>query len=205
MAFNIDDYVDVATRLQEFYDRYPDGSIVTRDIEILDNGVLAIADAYRTADDKRPGRGTAWEPIPGKTSFTKDSEVQNAETAAWGRAIIAVGIPSKKIASAEEVRARQPDRRPAARARRASTPTASSAAAPHTPYSKRIVIAAKEADIDDDLRYRLTRMFSGVTSSKDVPPEKVSAVVAAMNWYHDHPESLRELEAWEQLNGIKAA
>ena len=58
---------------------------------------------------RRPAavRGTAWEPIPGPTPYTKDSELMNAETAAWGRAIIAAGIPSKKIASSQEVQARQ--------------------------------------------------------------------------------------------------
>ena len=48
----------------------------------------------------------AFEPIPGKTSYTKDSEVMNAETSAWGRAIVALGFETKKIASADEVRAR---------------------------------------------------------------------------------------------------
>jgi hypothetical protein len=49
----------------------------------------------------------AWEVIPGKTPYTKDSEVQNAETSAWGRAIVAVGAATaKKIASREEVRNR---------------------------------------------------------------------------------------------------
>jgi hypothetical protein len=66
--------------------------------------VVYTAAAYRTPEDQRPGIGTAWEPIPGPTSFTKDSEVQNAETAAWGRALVAIGASTKNgIASAEEV------------------------------------------------------------------------------------------------------
>jgi hypothetical protein len=73
------------------------------------DGIHAVADAFRTVDDPHPGVGNAWEPIPGKTTFTRDSEVQNAETAAWGRAIAACGIKTKKIASADEVRARQPE------------------------------------------------------------------------------------------------
>jgi len=69
------------------------------------------AAAYRTADDPRPGIGTAWEPIPGTTEFTLDSEVQNAETAAWGRAIVAAlaADTTKGIASLEEAENRQPD------------------------------------------------------------------------------------------------
>jgi hypothetical protein len=53
--------------------------------------------------------GLAWEPVPGKTSYTRDSELQNAETSAWGRAIVAVlaADTKKGIASAEEVQSRQ--------------------------------------------------------------------------------------------------
>jgi hypothetical protein len=49
----------------------------------------------------------AWEPFPGPTPYTKDSELMNAETAAWGRAIVAVGLAANKtIASRQEVEAR---------------------------------------------------------------------------------------------------
>jgi hypothetical protein len=44
----------------------------------------------------------------GKTPYTRDSELQNAETSAIGRAIIMVGASdAKKVASANEVRNRQ--------------------------------------------------------------------------------------------------
>jgi hypothetical protein len=67
------------------------------------------AAAYRSPDDKLPGVGWAYEPIPGPTNFTRDSELQNAETAAWGRAMVAaLAVDTKKgIASSEEVRNRQ--------------------------------------------------------------------------------------------------
>src|SRR3990167_2917806 len=71
-------------------------------------GVLGRAGASRPPDDPRPGVGHAFEPIPGKTSYTKDSETMNAETSAWGRAIVALGFDTKKIGSANEVRARAP-------------------------------------------------------------------------------------------------
>ncbi|MDE1822663.1 MAG: hypothetical protein KGI98_17640, partial [Euryarchaeota archaeon] len=72
--------------------------------------VVYTAAAYRTPLDPRPGMGTAWEPVPGKTRFTRDSEGQNAETSAWGRAIIAAGAAdASKIASREEVQNRVGD------------------------------------------------------------------------------------------------
>jgi hypothetical protein len=47
--------------------------------------------------------------FPGRTPYTKGSELQNAETSAWGRAIVAVGAADTKkgIASSEEVRNRR--------------------------------------------------------------------------------------------------
>lgn len=104
------DYVDVAERIRLFYEKYPDGRLCTVEHDLYHVGektfVWCKAHAYRASDDPVPCAGTAWEPIPGPTPFTKDSELMNAETSAWGRAIIAAGIPSKKIASADEVRAR---------------------------------------------------------------------------------------------------
>lgn len=104
------DYVDVAERISTFRTLHPEGSLqqVSLDFREVNGGwwVIYTAAAYRTPDDERPGIGTAWEPIPGRTNFTRDSEVQNAETAAWGRAIVAAlaGDTRRSIASAEEVR-----------------------------------------------------------------------------------------------------
>jgi hypothetical protein len=104
------DYIDVASRLVEFREKHPDGSIQQHALDFREVGgktwVIYTAAAYRTPDDVRPGHGTAWEQVPGKTNFTRDSEVQNAETSAWGRAIVAVlaADTKKGIASAEEVR-----------------------------------------------------------------------------------------------------
>ena len=110
------DYIDVAERIRTFRELHPTGSLqqVSIDFREVNGGwwVIYTAAAYRTPDDERPGIGTAWEPIPGRTNFTRDSEVQNAETAAWGRAIVAAlaGDTKRGVASAEEVRNRQADR-----------------------------------------------------------------------------------------------
>lgn len=108
------DYIDVATRIVEFRNQYPQGSLQQVKLEFVTVGgkdfVVYTAAALRGPDDKNPGIGTAWEPIPGKTPFTRDSEVQNAETAAWGRAMVAalaVDTKTNGIASMQEVRNRQ--------------------------------------------------------------------------------------------------
>lgn len=109
----MDDYIDVAERIAMFAERFPKGSLQS-ELTRLDTGWLCKAYAYRTADDPRPGVGHAFEPVPGKTPYTKDSEAMNAETSAWGRAIVALGFETKKIASAQEMRARKGSGDPAA-------------------------------------------------------------------------------------------
>lgn len=89
--------------------------------------VICEAKAYRTPDDPTPCVGIAAEPFPGTTPYTKDSEVMNAETSAWGRALVATGVTrAKVIASANEVRNRrgeaQETPRPARRAARPRPP-----------------------------------------------------------------------------------
>lgn len=116
MSFQLDlDYIDVAERIVEFRTKHPNGSLQQVNLEFKEvagkSWVIYTAAAYRTPDDERPGIGTAWEPVPGKTNFTRDSELQNAETAAWGRAIVAALAADTKrgIASAQEVRNRRAD------------------------------------------------------------------------------------------------
>lgn len=114
------DYIDVATRLIEFRKAHPEGSLQPADpsqpFQVVEIGgkqrIVVVAAAYRTPDDPRPGIGMAYEEVPGKTPYTRDSELQNAETSAWGRAIVAaLAADTKKgIASAEDVRNRQADR-----------------------------------------------------------------------------------------------
>jgi hypothetical protein len=114
--FSMDDYVDVAERIQDFKKQYPEGTLRQVNLEFINIGgkdfVVYTAAAYRTPDDQAPGIGTAWEPIPGKTPYTKDSEVMVCETSAWGRAIVAVtGAGTKRIASKQEVQNRQAPKR----------------------------------------------------------------------------------------------
>ena len=113
------DYIDVATRIVEFRGIYPTGALqpwrdpYIAEVKMPDGSIKSFmvysAAAYGSPDDKLPGVGYAWEPIPGPTPFTRDSELQNAETAAWGRAMVAkLAVDTKKgIASMEEVRNRQ--------------------------------------------------------------------------------------------------
>lgn len=113
MSF-MNDYIDVSERIRRFRELYPTGSLQQVSLQFIDfagkSWVVYTAAAYRSPDDVRPGHGTAWEPVPGKSNFTRDSETQNVETSAWGRAIIAVLVADggKRIASREEVQHKAP-------------------------------------------------------------------------------------------------
>ena len=113
------DYTDVKQRITLFYEKYPDGRLVTDRVEmwydIEPPRVFVWAKAYRTPDDPLPGDGVSWLELPGRTNFTRGSEVENAQTSAWGRAIGALGIGiTAGIASVDEIEGKKDDGKPAA-------------------------------------------------------------------------------------------
>ena len=125
------DCIDVAARITEFRAKHPNGYLAplnpAQPFQVVDiNGrvfIAVVAGAYREPGDTSPGVGMAWEQFPGGVPYTRHSELMNAETSAWGRAIIAVGAADSKKgnASAEEVRNRQAERdQPAADADKGS-------------------------------------------------------------------------------------
>lgn len=113
MSIDLSNYVTVDERIEQAKQAYPEGRFTSEIVSLPDafagQFVAVKAKFYRTADDPTPGEGLAWEPVPGKTPYTRDSELMNAETSAWGRALIAAFVADAKkgIASADEVRNRQ--------------------------------------------------------------------------------------------------
>lgn len=112
----MDDYVPVNVRIQQFIAKYPEGSLrplwPDEPYRVLGEGetkwLVYGAAAYRHPDDPAPGVGLAWEPVPGRTPYTRGSELMVCESSAWGRALAAIGIAtSRSIATAEEVRSAQ--------------------------------------------------------------------------------------------------
>jgi len=114
MAFDLSDYVTVSQRLGLFYAQNPDGRVQATPPEVVTIGdryfIAVTASVYRFPGDVTPCVESAWEPFPGKTPYTKDSEAMNASTSAIGRALAAAGIAvNRSLASADEVRNRQVD------------------------------------------------------------------------------------------------
>lgn len=133
---NMDDYIPVNERIASFYAKHPEGSLQSELVELSESRVVMRAYAYRSPDDPKPGMGYASGIIPGPTPFTRGSEVENAETSAWGRAIAALGFEVKKgIATTEDVASKQETTKPVQRP--VAVPSRSSTAVP-------------EPDLDED-------------------------------------------------------
>ena len=112
---NLDDYVDVPTRLKLALERWPDLRVQElgyRLEQFADTPTIVCeVRIYRTPDDPYPAIATASEPLPGKTPYTRDSELMNGFTSALGRALGYMGIGlTSSIASRNEVQARQYDK-----------------------------------------------------------------------------------------------
>lgn len=118
MAVDLNGYVDVAERIRQLREKHPEAVLrpwnPDEPFKIMDIGnrpfIVYTAACYRTPDDPMPAVAVAAEPAVGKTNFTRDSEVMNAETSAWGRAIVAcLAADTQRIASLNEVENRRAD------------------------------------------------------------------------------------------------
>ena len=188
-------YIDVAARLAEMREIHPELTLQQVKMEFLEvNGqswVVYTAAAYRTPDDIRPGIGTAWEPIPGRTNFTRDSEVQNAETSAWGRALIAVGASTRQgIASAEEVRNRRAEQEDAQGSRPAAQTSRQNAArgpqnAPGADVER--ILAASTAEPGNEFLASLAKQW---TEKGTLSPKQIASGLTAANRVLDMPHAL---------------
>lgn len=107
-----DGYVDVPTRLRMALGKYPDLRIqeTARSIEPGPDGsqvLVCTVTVWRSPDDPLPSIASASEPYPGKTPFTRNSELMVGMTSALGRALGYMGFGiDRSIASSNEVDAR---------------------------------------------------------------------------------------------------
>jgi len=113
MAFDLSEYVDVKTRLKQALALYPQLRIVEHRPEITQVGdqlfIECSVTVSRDPDDPIPVTAYIFEPYPGKTSFTKNSEQANGATSVLGRALGYMGLGiDKSIASSNEVLGRHP-------------------------------------------------------------------------------------------------
>ncbi len=113
MSFNLDNYVDVPTRLNLALKKYPDLRIQETAREIIEMPdkscfIRCTVTVWRDATDPIPAIASACEVYPGRTPYTKMSENEVGYTSALGRALGYMGFGiNKSIASRNEVEAAQ--------------------------------------------------------------------------------------------------
>jgi hypothetical protein len=195
MTFAMDNYVDVATRLQMAFKRWPELRIQETGREVIEMPdkscfIRATVTIWRTPDDPIPVVASCCEPYPGRTPYTKLSENENAYTHCIGRAIAYMGIgANKSLASRDEVetaQARQPTQLAEVVQLRndMEQPFESDGASPYA-NPKQLglvrVLAGKQGLSNDQLKEFCTNVVGRpIMSSKELTRAEVSKVIDAL-------------------------
>jgi hypothetical protein len=195
VAYDLADYIGVNERILAFKKDNPEGSLQAEIVELTDKRVTVKAFAYRTPNDVRPGVGHSYLDIPGKTAFTRGSELENAETSAWGRALAAIGYEIRRsIASAEEVQSKQADTVTTDPLVVASNAAARDATGSATDAMRRKVFAeATKAGLTKDQLKALSLLLVKRHSSKDWSVVDVDSLLASFATEDPIIESVREV------------
>jgi hypothetical protein len=190
MAFNIDNYVDVPTRLKDALDKHPNLRIQETAAEVVtmpDGSCFyrCTVTVWRDELDPIPAIATAAEPYPGKTPYTKNSEFMVGMTSALGRALGYMGFGiNKSIASRNEIEARQDPKKPDAQIapirREQPTNTHSKGASQKQVYF--IKSLAKGAGFDESALhdYIAATLNSDAVTLETLSPEQATQMIDAL-------------------------
>lgn len=178
-------YVTVADRLAAFTEEHKAGLIQTELLNFSGDFVVVGAKVWRdraTADDGKlaDGTGMASMPIPGPTSFTKNSEVENAETSAIGRALAAIGYLAKdekgnaRISSSEEIASKSGGDDGKRRFKTGKNAGEEKASGKQLGKIRQL---AEELEMDDDELREFTKKETGRTNSGQITKEDASKMI----------------------------
>lgn len=101
MAFNLDNYEDVDTRIHRFWETYPNGRIATKIVHQRENAqgqlvqIIIQAQVFCDAKDIAARAMGLAEETFGSSPVNRTSMVENCETSAIGRALSTAGLSSR--------------------------------------------------------------------------------------------------------------
>ena len=169
--FNLDDYVDVAQRVEEFHEKYPQGRIVTQLLNIAGwdgKQTQFIVAAMLYNGNELLATGLAEESLGG-SGANQTSALENAETSAIGRATANLGFQTSKNGQRQ-------------RASRQEMEKVQRGVAPVDPAvaELKVKMAEKFSDASDRkewLEFVVGRDLSGVS---ELTPEEVQTALATL-------------------------
>ena len=188
--FNLDDYVDVQTRINRFWQEHPDGAIITRLVSDPSDAKHAVVAA--SVWKKKPTSDTDIEDATGLASEEQGggganltSHLENCETSAIGRALANMGYATslKDRPSREEMdKANRGSERPPASeaASRPAPPIAPGERVPGGASKKQIGYIrklAQEAGMDDSELHEFMAGETGKASSNDLSSGDASKLI----------------------------
>ena len=213
MSWDLKDYVDVPARMRMVHEKFPDVRIVEHEPRIITIGdklyIQVKVQAWRSPDDQHPCIAYCWEPFPGDTPYTRDSEQMNAATSALGRlaALLLPGAFAKQASANEVLHRAGPPRQARVPAvggpdpwdtdaehaqaindiivrEREAKQQASAGAPASAPQKKMIAAVAKRKGltVTEDLRvFCADTIGRDLVSAKDLTKAEASQVIDALN------------------------